>query len=125
MPNCFRLINKKTGEVETLNNVDRMFCEQFGLEFDDKWYGGGVYNWHDNIGWGCAMWGVELGTLAFRRKWWDWIWPTRPVPDQESRLAYLSELTDEEVEAMKAEIKVLDWFVENFRDESWVEIGRR
>jgi hypothetical protein len=52
MPNCFQLIDRTTGEAESLNKIDEQICELLGRPVHSRDY---VENWFDTIGFEIAM----------------------------------------------------------------------
>lgn len=54
MPNCFQLIDKKTGESVSFQDVDEKMCQHFRVPVSDKYY---YKQWYETIGLGFA-WGV-------------------------------------------------------------------
>jgi hypothetical protein len=52
MPNCFNLTDKSTGQVVTLDEVDRALCKMLGVPVHETRF---VEYWVDNIGLQIAM----------------------------------------------------------------------
>lgn len=65
MPDHFQLINKRTGEAETLKEIDRKLCNHFGKEHNDAYY---VCNWYHSIVWAISFVGLELGSDELRER---------------------------------------------------------
>jgi hypothetical protein len=52
MPNCFRLLDKQTGQAEKLAHVDDLICQHFGAIPDPVHY---YLQWYDVIGLPLAL----------------------------------------------------------------------
>lgn len=52
----------KEGKAQKLNDVDKHFCEAFHIQFHEKLYGGGIYNWFNIIGWCTAASNKKIDT---------------------------------------------------------------
>ena len=41
----YKLINKKTNEVENLHRLDQEICKILNVPVDEKYWGGGLFDW--------------------------------------------------------------------------------
>jgi hypothetical protein len=105
MPNCFKLISKETNEAVSLINIDELICEKvLNIPIDPVHWGGGVFNWHDTIGFQLAMGKtLENGENSVSNYYWtNDIW--------EDELQYI--------------MPIIKYLQNNYTARSWYEVNR-
>lgn len=98
MPNCFRLIDKVTGEPETLNKVDEKICEAIGVPVHER-------EW-------CFGWYNYIGFLLALGKHWDEI---------EKGLNESAKELNANIGWTEAMLKILAFLRENYESDAWYE----
>jgi hypothetical protein len=86
----FQLLDKTTGEAQSLSKVDDRIClEVFNCTPHEKVYGGNVFNWFDTIGFQLAS-GKQLENEVYEHfknaEWWQ-----EELPIIESVIKFLQE----------------------------------
>jgi len=86
----FQLLDKTTGEAQSLSKVDDRIClEVFNCTPHEKVYGGNVFNWFDTIGFQLAS-GKQLENEVYEyfknSEWWQ-----QELPIIESVIKFLQD----------------------------------
>ena len=101
----FQLISKSTNEPVRMSSIDDDICrEVYGVEPSEKFFGGGIFNWYDTIGFMLATgMNLEDGDNSVRNHYNN------------------SDIWQEELPYIN---KVIDYLQSNYTFKSWYSIGK-